>query len=124
MQLTQALIILASTAMAAPMQAADKAVVAEAAHVPNAAKAAQFPPAGVPDWTMEGVKRVCDAKDNLCTWTWNIKNPAVVSKTPIKFVTKRNGNTPASLADGAAQTFGDFTLTSKWNPGYVNHPNT
>jgi hypothetical protein len=69
---------------------------------------------GVPEWTIEGVRRVCDGGDNQCNWTFKI-NPVIYSRTPVNFVTKRNGNTGASQNNGAAQKFGDYTITSGWS---------
>ncbi|OAQ63997.1 hypothetical protein VFPPC_16144 [Pochonia chlamydosporia 170] len=69
---------------------------------------------GVPQWTIEGVKRVCDGADNQCNWTFKI-NPKIYSKTPVNFVTKRSGATPASQNNGVAQNFGDYTITSGWS---------
>ncbi|QPG98380.1 hypothetical protein C2857_007550 [Epichloe festucae Fl1] len=69
---------------------------------------------GIPDTTFEGVVRHCDDKDNNCTVEFTI-NPKRFSKTGVKFVTVRNGNVGASRNNGAAQNFGDYTVTSGWS---------
>ncbi|KAG5921542.1 hypothetical protein E4U42_005799 [Claviceps africana] len=70
--------------------------------------------AEMPNWTFEGVVRNCDAADNQCTVTFQI-NPKTSGRTPVSFVTNRNGATGASQNNGAAQTFGDYTITSGWS---------
>lgn len=100
MQLTQTIIAVlaaASSVVAAPTPA-EKSMMTQ----------------GIPQWTIEGVKRVCNQQDTQCNWTFKI-NPKIYSKTPVNFVTKSSGSTPASRNNGAAQNFGDYTITSGWS---------
>ncbi|KAG6053932.1 hypothetical protein E4U17_004229 [Claviceps sp. LM77 group G4] len=68
----------------------------------------------IPDWTFEGVKRNCDSADNQCVVEFQI-NPKRFSRTYVRFITNRNGGTGASQSNGAAQNFGDYTVTSGWS---------
>ncbi|KAG5978104.1 hypothetical protein E4U55_006408 [Claviceps digitariae] len=92
-----AALLAASSAMAAPA-AVGKSMMA----------------AAVPDWIFEGVSRNCGPKDDQCTVTFNI-NPQDSGRTWVSFVTDRNGAVGASQNSGAAQTFGDYTITSGWS---------
>ncbi|KAK2616218.1 hypothetical protein QQS21_000850 [Conoideocrella luteorostrata] len=68
--------------------------------------------ADIPQWTIEGLKRSCNA--DQCNWTFQI-NPKIFSRTPVNFVVKRSGNTPPTQNNGGAQNFGDYTITSGWS---------
>ncbi|QUC20519.1 uncharacterized protein UV8b_04760 [Ustilaginoidea virens] len=70
--------------------------------------------ATVPRVIFEHVVRNCDAGDNSCTTTFTI-NPQRFDKQYVSFVNTRNGDTPASRNAGAAQSFGDYTITSGWS---------
>lgn len=65
------------------------------------------------NWVMEGMKRVCNAQDSECTWTWTIDTQA--SKTPCKLVVKAANGKPASRSIAGSQDCGDFTATSGWS---------
>ncbi|KAG6033345.1 hypothetical protein E4U41_006937 [Claviceps citrina] len=97
-QTVLAALLAASTSLGAPL-AAEKSMMVDAT---------------IPDWTIEGAVRNCDAADNQCVVEFKI-NPKRFSPTPVRFVTGRNGDTGASRNSGAAQTFGDYTVTSGWS---------
>ena len=67
------------------------------------------------EWRLEGLKRTCDAADNLCTWTFNL-NTFFGPVMPCTFNTARRGNTPASQAPNDAGTkCAAYTITSGWD---------
>ncbi|KAK2603734.1 hypothetical protein QQS21_004110 [Conoideocrella luteorostrata] len=70
--------------------------------------------AGIPQWIIEGVQRTCNTADTECKWTFEI-NPVIFSKTPVHFITKSSGSTPASRNIGESQNFGDYTISSGWS---------
>jgi hypothetical protein len=97
MQLTNILLatgLFASSAFAAPAAVEGKSMMA----------------AG-PQWTLQDTKRVCNAADTSCTWTFGIY-PGTGKATPCTYVVK--GNT-ASHANGGPVTCGDYTVTSGWS---------
>ncbi|KAG8412265.1 hypothetical protein J3458_014451 [Metarhizium acridum] len=69
---------------------------------------------GIPEWTIEGVHRWCNWENTQCNWKFTI-NPKIYSPTPVNFVVKNAGATPAAQNNGAAQNFGDYTITSGWS---------
>ncbi|CAL5873169.1 uncharacterized protein PFLUO_LOCUS7438 [Penicillium psychrofluorescens] len=64
-----------------------------------------------PEWTITNMKRVCNAKDTSCTWTFGIEIGSGVA-TPCTFVVKGN---EASEASGGPVKCGAFTVTSGWS---------
>lgn len=81
-----------------------------------AALAAPAPVAGVSmmatgsTWTIDNMKRTCNAADTQCTWTFGIDTGSGTA-TSCKMVVKA---TDASEAAGAA-TCGIFSVTSGWS---------
>ncbi|KAJ5642019.1 hypothetical protein N7490_006019 [Penicillium lividum] len=62
-------------------------------------------------WTIDSMKRVCNAADTSCTWTFGIDTGSGTA-TSCKFVVK---GTTASELNGGPATCGDFTVTSGWS---------
>ncbi|KAL4864057.1 hypothetical protein BDV12DRAFT_176755 [Aspergillus spectabilis] len=62
------------------------------------------------EWTITNMKRVCNAADTKCTWTFGIDNGS--ANTPCTYVV--NGST-ASQANGGPATCGPYTITSGWS---------
>ncbi|KAK6956626.1 hypothetical protein Daesc_001905 [Daldinia eschscholtzii] len=87
--------IFAATAMAAPTPSPKSAV------------------ANVPEWTIESMKRTCDAGDNQCTWSFRV-NTHLADPTPCEFTVKR-GNLPASQTDSSGNVCGPYTVGSGWS---------
>ncbi|KAI0173483.1 small secreted protein [Hypoxylon sp. FL1284] len=99
MQFTSTILaaLLSGTALAAP--------------APSAAKSAM---ADVAQWTIEGMKRVCDAQDTTCTWSFAVDTHTAAA-TPCSFTVKA-GAKPASQTDSTAGTVcGPYTVTSGWS---------
>ncbi|KAI1777225.1 small secreted protein [Hypoxylon cercidicola] len=98
MQFTNVLLaaLLSATALAAP--------------TPPAAKSAM---ADVAQWTIEGMKRVCDGADTSCTWTFAVDTHAG-APTPCSFVVK-GGAKPASQTDSSGNVCGPYTVSSGWS---------
>lgn len=97
MQITKTLIatvLAASTAIAAP-NSADKSMMAT-----------------VPEWTIEWLKRVCNAANTECTWTFGI-DTHLAPATWCTYVVKANEN--ASQANGGPTTCGPYSITSGWS---------
>ncbi|KAJ5624447.1 hypothetical protein N7510_000756 [Penicillium lagena] len=66
-----------------------------------------------PEWTIENLKRVCNAKDTSCTWTFSIEvGSAAAAATACTYVVK---GTDASDANGGPVNCGDYTITSGWS---------
>lgn len=66
------------------------------------------------EWTFKSAKRSCDKADNTCTWKWTVDDH--VKPIDCTFVTKRNGNTPASQAiNQGPQKCGNYVTTSNWS---------
>ncbi|KAJ5130859.1 uncharacterized protein N7515_006898 [Penicillium bovifimosum] len=61
-------------------------------------------------WTIKDMKRVCNAADTSCTWTFGINNGATV--TPAKYVVEGDA---ASRKNGGPSNFGSYTVTSGWS---------
>ncbi|KAI1371101.1 small secreted protein [Hypoxylon crocopeplum] len=89
--------LLSATALAAPTPAAESTSAM----------------ADVPQWTIEGMKRVCDAADTSCTWTFGI-DTHLAAATPCSFTVK-SGAKPASQTDWTGSTCGAYTVTSGWS---------
>ncbi|EFY88781.1 hypothetical protein J3459_013832 [Metarhizium acridum] len=101
-------LVAASSAMAAPARAIQSGDVVRT----KAAFQAQFSPAPVPKWTVEEVQRACAPDDGSCTWHLLI-DTHVAGKTDVNFVVDGPG---ASRNNGGPQDFGDFTITSGYDP--------
>ncbi|KAK7416169.1 hypothetical protein QQX98_005366 [Neonectria punicea] len=67
--------------------------------------------AATPQWTIQGLNRVCDKDDTICTWNFKI-NTGSGAATACKYVIK--GKT-ASHANGGPTKCGTFTVTSNWS---------
>ncbi|KAI1395290.1 small secreted protein [Hypoxylon fuscum] len=98
MQFTNAILatILSATALAAPTPAEAKSAMA-----------------AVPEWTIEGMKRVCNSADTSCTWSFGI-NTHQATVTPCTFTVKGAGK-PASQTDSSGSVCGSYTVTSGWS---------
>lgn len=97
MQITKTLIaalFAASTAVAAPTPA-DKSMMA-----------------AVPEWTITNLKRVCNAGNTSCTWTFAV-DTHLATATSCTYVVKATAN--ASQASGGPVTCGPYTVTSSWS---------
>jgi hypothetical protein len=64
-----------------------------------------------PQWTIENMKRICNADDTKCTWTFGIE-VGTDAATPCTYVVKA---TNASQANGGPATCGAYTITSGWS---------
>ncbi|KAJ5202094.1 uncharacterized protein N7498_006757 [Penicillium cinerascens] len=71
-----------------------------------------------PEWTIENMKRVCNAANTECTWTFGIE-VGTDAATPCTYVVKA---TDASQANGGPATCGVYTITSGWS-GYFGAGN-
>ncbi|KAL7952029.1 hypothetical protein V8C42DRAFT_305974 [Trichoderma barbatum] len=105
MQITQTLIatlFAASAAVAAPAPA-DKSMMA-----------------AVPEWTITNMKRVCNAGNTSCTWTFGI-DTHLAAATSCTYIVKATAN--ASQTNGGPVTCGPYTVTSGWSgqfgPGFT-----
>lgn len=67
--------------------------------------------ATAPQWTIVGMKRVCDAADTSCTWSFSV-DTHVSAVTPCTFTVKGK---PASQTSGTGATCGVYTVTSGWS---------
>lgn len=102
------MLLAASSVMAAPARTIQSADILKT----KADLQAQFDPAPVPKWTIEGTQRTCAEDDSSCTWHFLI-NTHVASKTDVNFIVNGPG---ASHNNGGPQNFGDFTVTSGYDP--------
>ncbi|OAA34206.1 hypothetical protein NOR_08607 [Metarhizium rileyi] len=102
-----ATLLAASSVIAAPARIVQSADVVET----QTEFQAQFNPAPVPKWTIEGVRRLCAGDDSSCTWHFRI-NTHVASKTDVNFVVNGPG---ASHNNGGPANFGDLTITSGYD---------
>ncbi|KAI0394903.1 hypothetical protein F5Y17DRAFT_232751 [Xylariaceae sp. FL0594] len=71
--------------------------------------------ATIPNWTMTGLKRVCNSADTSCTWSFGIQTNSVpaTATTPCSFVVT---GTPASHSDlKTPKTCGTFRVTAGWS---------
>ncbi|XXG95785.1 hypothetical protein Hte_002056 [Hypoxylon texense] len=101
MKFTSALLatLLSATALAAPTPAASKSAMADVAQ-----------------WTITSLKRVCDAADTSCTWSFGIDTHAAggAAATPCTFTVK-SGALPASQTDSSGNVCGAYTVGSGWS---------
>ncbi|KAL7622438.1 hypothetical protein AAE478_007943 [Parahypoxylon ruwenzoriense] len=86
---------------------------ATALAVPTPSPETKSAMADVPQWTIESMRRVCDAADTSCTWTFNV-NTHLVPATPCTFTVKA-GAKPASQTDTTGNTCGRYTVSSGWS---------
>ncbi|KHN95190.1 uncharacterized protein MAM_06901 [Metarhizium album ARSEF 1941] len=108
---------LAQTIVAALLAACS--VTAAAAPAPRASTVKSMAAADKP-LTIESVRRVCNKPDTECKWTFKINTDvdcqeACKTRTPVYFVVRASGGKPATQSNGAAQTFGNYTITSGWS---------
>ncbi|KAL4940980.1 hypothetical protein BDV06DRAFT_195529 [Aspergillus oleicola] len=61
-------------------------------------------------WTIESLKRVCNAADTKCTWTFGIN--AGSGATDCTYIVE---GSPASEVNGGPSTCGPYTITSGWS---------
>ncbi|KAI0430759.1 hypothetical protein F5Y09DRAFT_220976 [Xylaria sp. FL1042] len=78
-------------------------------------------PAAIPNWTMTGLKRVCNAADTSCTWSFGINTNTGATATPCSFVIT---GSPASHSDTSGmKACGAFSVTAGWSgqfgPGFT-----
>ncbi|KAI1387856.1 small secreted protein [Hypoxylon trugodes] len=78
---------------------------------PTPAAEAKSAVADVPQWTVEGLKRVCDDADTSCTWTFSV-DTHLADPTPCSFTVK---GSPASQTDSANNVCGPYTIGSGWS---------
>lgn len=71
-----------------------------------------------PQWIIQGVKRVCNAADTSCTWTFAINNQ-INTPTGVSYVVTAKNGKSASLSDGGPSNFGDYTITSGVSTQFV-----
>ncbi|KAI1769286.1 small secreted protein [Hypoxylon sp. FL1150] len=72
--------------------------------------------ADVAQWTIESLKRVCDAADTSCTWSFTIDTHAGdAPTTPCEFTVKGSGTQPASQTDSSGNACGAYTVGSGWS---------
>ncbi|KAI1750244.1 hypothetical protein F4782DRAFT_509784 [Xylaria castorea] len=70
-------------------------------------------PAGIPNWTMTGLKRVCNAADNSCAWSFGINTNTGAAATPCSFTVT---GAPASQSNlNSATACGTFSVTAGWS---------
>ncbi|GAW13711.1 hypothetical protein ANO14919_031000 [Xylariales sp. No.14919] len=77
--------------------------------------------AAIPDWTIKGIKRVCNAADTSCTWSFGINTNTGAADTACKFAIT---GTPASHSDTVGtKDCGAFSVTAGWSgqfgPGFT-----
>ncbi|KAI2628504.1 small secreted protein [Hypoxylon sp. NC1633] len=88
--------ILSATALAAPTPATATSAMANVA-----------------EWTIEGLKRVCNAADTSCTWSFAIDTHTAAA-TPCSFTVK-SGAKPAHATDSSGNICGPYTIGSGWS---------
>ncbi|KAJ2997710.1 hypothetical protein NUW58_g562 [Xylaria curta] len=70
-------------------------------------------PAAIPSWTVTNMKRVCNAGDTSCTWTFGINTNTGAAATPCSFVIT---GSPASHSDtSGTKACGTFSVTAGWS---------
>ncbi|TPX08605.1 uncharacterized protein E0L32_009944 [Thyridium curvatum] len=96
MQFTTALLTLAAagSALAAPAPATAKSMTAN-----------------VPEWTIEGLVRSCNAEDTSCHWSFTIDTH---TSAPVPCAYDQTG-APASQAQVNGVTCGQFAVSSGWD---------
>ncbi|KAI1170094.1 hypothetical protein F4777DRAFT_139056 [Nemania sp. FL0916] len=70
-------------------------------------------PAAIPNWTVAGIKRVCNAGDTSCTWTFGINPNTGAAVTPCTFVIKGAPASHSDLTNKAA--CGTYSVTAGWS---------
>ncbi|KAI0906197.1 hypothetical protein F4824DRAFT_470609 [Ustulina deusta] len=78
-------------------------------------------PAAIPNWTITGMNRVCNAADTSCTWSFGINTNTGAAVTPCSFVIT---GSPASHSDTSGmKACGTFSTTAGWSgqfgPGFT-----
>ncbi|KAJ1323352.1 hypothetical protein MN608_11501 [Microdochium nivale] len=70
----------------------------------------------VPQWTIENMKRTCNAADTSCDWSFGIQNNRVAgaAAVPCAFTIK-SGAKPASKTDGAGFKCAFFTVSEGYS---------
>jgi hypothetical protein len=69
-------------------------------------------------WTIRSAKRVCNAADTSCKWSFGIDTDGDGPGAPVACayeVKAANANTPASQSPETGVTCGPFTVTSGWS---------
>ncbi|KAH8160254.1 hypothetical protein CIB48_g7990 [Xylaria polymorpha] len=70
-------------------------------------------PAAIPNWTVAGIKRVCNAADTSCTWSFGINTNTGKAATPCSFTIT---GAPASHSDlTSPKACGTFSVTAGWS---------
>jgi len=87
------------------------AILAALAAATSLAAPAELVSRADPQWTIVGLKRVCDAADTSCTWSFKI-DTHLATATACSFTTKGK---PASQAAGTGANCGSYTVTSGWS---------
>ncbi|KAI1847499.1 hypothetical protein JX265_000749 [Neoarthrinium moseri] len=64
-----------------------------------------------PNWTITSMKRVCNAADTSCTWTFGI-DTHLSAATPCSFTVT---GSPASQTSNTGSTCGAYTVSSGWS---------
>lgn len=68
----------------------------------------------VPQWTIENMKRVCNAADTSCDWSFGIQSNVGAASVPCAFNIKA-GAKPASATDGAGFKCGPYTVSEGYS---------
>ncbi|KAJ1322832.1 hypothetical protein MN608_11678 [Microdochium nivale] len=71
--------------------------------------------AAVPQWTIENMKRVCNAADSSCDWSFGIQTNVGAASVPCAFTIKAAGGKPASATDGAGFKCGVYTVSEGYS---------
>ncbi|KAI0973367.1 hypothetical protein F4678DRAFT_426532 [Xylaria arbuscula] len=70
-------------------------------------------PAAIPDWTLKSVKRVCNAADTSCTWSFGINTNTGGATTQCSFAVT---GSPADQGNtSGTKTCGVFSVTAGWS---------
>ncbi|GAP88430.1 putative unnamed protein product [Rosellinia necatrix] len=70
-------------------------------------------PAAIPNWTVTGLKRVCNTADTSCTWSFGINTNTGAAATPCTFAIT---GAPASHSNtSGTKTCGTFSVTAGWS---------
>ncbi|KAH6656376.1 hypothetical protein BKA67DRAFT_153941 [Truncatella angustata] len=70
--------------------------------------------AAAKEWTLQGVKRACDAADTTCVWYFGISTGSD-DAIPAVYVVNATESAPASQANGSPTAFGAYTIISGWS---------
>ncbi|KAH8201964.1 hypothetical protein TruAng_003877 [Truncatella angustata] len=79
-----------------------------------AAPAAELTERADPNWTILGLKRVCDASDKSCAWSFSV-DTHLAAATACSFTIASQGGQPASQSPGNGASCGAYTVTSGWS---------